>query len=90
MTFENDGTLIAYDAKTQITAEGYWYIDWYTEYDEDDDTEKTIYVMIGNVTNVDLGINENLYWDDLNVRDKKLEGNEDKDNGKYKYTLKRI
>lgn len=90
ITFRADGVLSAYDAKSGVTAEGYWYIDWYVEYDEDDDSEKTIYVMIGNVTNIDMGINEDFYWDNLNVRNSKLEGDEDKDNGKYKYTLARI
>jgi len=90
MTFQADGVLYAYDAKSKITAEGYWYIDWYVEYDEEDDTDQTIYVMIGNVTNLDMGVNEDFYWDNLSVRNSKLEGDEYKDNGKYKYTLARI
>ena len=90
ITFQSDGVLIAYDAKTNDTAEGYWYIDWYIEYDDNDDTEKTIYVMIGNVSNTDMAINEDLYWDNLSVRNSKVEGDEVKDNGKYKYTLARI
>ena len=89
MTFQEDGTLYAYDAKINATAQGYWYIDWYVEYDEDDDTETTTYVLIGNVTNTDLGINEDIYWDNLGVRNSKLEGNEKKDNGKYTYKLTR-
>ena len=87
MTFQEDGTLYAYDAKANITANGWWYIDWYTEYDEDGGTETIIYVLIGNVSNVDLGINDDIYWDDLGVKNNKLTGTEDKDNGKYTYKL---
>jgi hypothetical protein len=87
MTFDADGTLHAYDAKLDTTAIGWWYIDFYIKYDEDDDSETTIYVLIGQLDIPELGIYEEIYWDDLNIRRSKLKGNEHKAEGKYQYTL---
>tara|TARA_Y100000385_G_scaffold285570_1_gene345724 strand:- start:1940 stop:2407 length:468 start_codon:yes stop_codon:yes gene_type:complete len=90
VTFNDDWTLTAYDAKSDITAYGSWYIDWYTNYDEDDVTESTVYVLIGTMDNTSLGIINDVYWDELVVSNKKLTAIEEKDSGKYKYTMTRV
>ncbi len=90
VTFNANWTLSAYDAKSNITAIGTWHIDWYTKYDENDDSETTIYVLIGTMDNPDLGIINDVYWDNLVVKNNKLSTNDEKDGGKYKYDLVRL
>jgi hypothetical protein len=87
ITFDADGTLHAYDAKLDTSAIGWWYIDSYVKYDADDDSETTVYVLIGQLDIPSMDIYEEVYWDDLNIRRSKLTGNEDKPEGKFKYTL---
>ena len=90
MTFKEGGILEAYDKDLDTTASGFWYIDYYEEYDNDDDTKKTIYYMVGTLDIPELDIYTDLLWDELSVSNSKLNAIEkDKKGGRYRYKLKR-
>lgn len=90
VTFKEGGILEAYDKDLDTIASGFWYIDYYEEYDNDGDTRKTIYYMVGTLDIPELNIFNDLLWDELSVSNKRLSAIEDdKNDGKYKYTLVR-
>ncbi|MCJ8291015.1 MAG: hypothetical protein HRT58_14820 [Crocinitomicaceae bacterium] len=90
MTFKEGGILEAYDKDLDTTASGFWYIDYYEEYDNEDDTKKTIYYMVGTLDIPELDIYNDLLWDELSVSNSKLNAIEkDKKGGRYRYKLKR-
>lgn len=89
ITFKEGGILEAYDKDLDTTASGYWYIDSYEEYDEDN-SNTTVFYMVGTLDIPELDIYENLLWDELEVSNSKIKAIEkDKDNGRYKYKLER-
>ena len=90
VTFKQGGILEAYDKDLDSTATGYWYVDYYEEYDDDGDSRKTIYYMTGTLDIPGLGIYNDLLWDELSVSNNKLKAVEkDKNGGRYKYRLKK-
>lgn len=90
VTFKEGGILEAYDKDLDTTASGYWYIDYYEEYDNEGDTRKTIYYMVGTLDIPELNIFSDLLWDELSVSNSTLNAIEkDKKGGDYKYKLKR-
>lgn len=90
VTFKEGGILEAYDKDLDTTASGYWYIDYYEEYDNEGDSKNTIYYMVGELNIPELNINNQLLWDELSVSNSKLNAIEkDKKGGDYKYKLKR-
>ena len=90
MTFKEGGVLEAYDKDLDTTASGFWYIDYYEEYDNEGDTKKTIYYMVGTLDIPELDIYNDLLWDELSVSNSKLNAIEkDKKGGRYRYKLKR-
>lgn len=90
ITFKQGGILEAYDKDLDITASGNWVIDFYYDYDSDNNEKRTIYYMVGTLDIPQLEIHEDLLWDELKVSNKTLNCIEkDKDNGRYKYKLRR-
>lgn len=90
ITFKEGGILEAYDQDLDTLASGFWYIDYYEEYDDEGDTKKTIYYMVGTLDIPELEIYENLLWDELSVSNKKLNAVEkEKNGGDYLYRLYR-
>lgn len=90
VTFKEGGILEAYDNDLDTTASGFWYIDYYEEYDTDGDTRKTIYYMVGTLDIPELNIYTDLLWDELSVSNSTLKAiEEDKKDGDFKYKLKR-
>jgi len=93
VTFKEGGILEAYDKDLDTTASGYWYVDYYLDYDTDNDGNETsdrVYYMVGTLDIPELNIFEDLLWDELKVSNKRLSAIEDdKDDGKYKYKLVR-
>lgn len=89
ITFKEGGILEAYDKDLDTLASGYWYIDSYEEYDENDQTTTTVYYMVGTLDIPELSIFTDLYWDDLTVTGKRLHAKEEKNNGKYTYRMYR-
>ena len=90
VTFKEGGILEAYDKDLDTTASGYWYIDYYEEYDGEGDNKETIYYMVGTLDIPELNIYSDLLWDELSVSNSKLNAIEkDKKGGDYKYKLKR-
>lgn len=90
VTFKEGGILEAYDKDLDTTASGYWYIDYYQEYDNEGDTKKTVYYMVGTLDIPELNIYNDLLWDELSVSNSKLSAiEEDKNDGRYRYRLVR-
>lgn len=90
VTFKEGGILEAYDRDLDTIASGFWYIDYYEEYDNEGDTKKTIYYMVGTLDIPELDIENDLFWDELSVSKSKLNAIEkDKKGGRYRYKLKR-
>ena len=90
VTFKEGGILEAYDKDLDTTASGYWYIDYYQEYDNEGDTKKTVYYMVGTLDIPELNIYNDLLWDELSVSNSKLSAiEEDKNGGDYRYRLVR-
>lgn len=89
ITFKEGGILEAYDKDLDTLASGYWYIDSYEEYDQDNESSTTVYYLAGTLDIPELSIFTDLYWDDLTVSKSKLSGNEEKNNGKYVYRMNR-
>lgn len=89
VTFKEGGILEAYDKDLDTTASGFWYIDYYEEFDENDNIDE-VYYMVGTLDIPELSIFEDLLWDELKISNKRLSAiEENKDNGKYKYRLVR-
>ncbi len=90
VTFKEGGILEAYDKDLDTTASGYWYVDYYEEYDNDNESRKTIYYMVGTLDIPELNIYTDLLWDELSVSNKRLSAiEEDKKDGKFKYKMVR-
>jgi hypothetical protein len=90
VTFKEGGILEAYDKDLDTTASGFWYIDYYEEYDNEGNTRETIYYMVGTLDIPELNIYNDLFWDELSVSNKRLSAiEEDKKDGKYKYKMVR-
>lgn len=90
VTFKEGGILEAYDKDLDTTASGYWYIDYYEEYDNEGNTDKTIYYMVGTLDIPELNIYTDLLWDELSISNKRLSAIEkDKNDGKYRYKMVR-
>ena len=89
ITFKEGGILEAYDKDLDTLASGYWYVDSYEEYDQDNETSTTVYYMVGTLDIPELSIFTDLYWDDLTVSGKKLRATEEKNNGTYTYKMVR-
>lgn len=90
VTFKEGGILEAYDKDLDTIATGYWYIDSYVEYSNDDDnSSSTVYYMVGTLDIPNQGIFTDLYWDNLNVTKNKLDAKEEKNNGTYNYKMYR-
>jgi hypothetical protein len=89
VTFKEGGILEAYDKDLDTIATGYWYIDFYEEYDEASESNTTVYYLAGTLDIPELSIFTDLYWDDLTVTGKKLYAIEEKDTGKYTYKMQR-
>lgn len=90
VTFKEGGILEAYDKDLDTTASGYWYIDYYEEYDSDDESNNTIYYMVGTLDIPELNVYSDLLWDELSVSNSKLNAIEkDKNSGRYRYKLVR-
>ncbi len=89
VTFKEGGILEAYDKDLDTIATGYWYIDFYEEYNEDSETNSKVYYLAGTLDIPELSIFTDLYWDDLTVSSKKLRATEDKNNGSYTYKMVR-
>ena len=89
ITFREGGILEAYDKDLDTTASGYWIIDYYEEFDENDNIDQIFYLQ-GTLDIPELGIYEDLFWDELRVSTNRLKAIEEgKDNGKYRYRLLR-
>ena len=90
VTFKEGGILEAYDKDLDTTASGFWYIDYYEEYDNEGNTRKTIYYMVGTLDIPELNIYTDLFWDELSVSNKRLSAiEENKKDGDYKYKMVR-
>ena len=89
ITFKEGGILEAYDKDLDTLATGYWYIDSYQEYSQDNESSTTVYYMVGTLDIPELSIFTDLYWDDLTVSGKKLRATEEKNNGTYTYKMVR-
>ncbi|MDG1332899.1 MAG: hypothetical protein P8P74_11265 [Crocinitomicaceae bacterium] len=90
ITFKEGGIIEAYDKDLDTTASGVWYVDYYEEFDNDDNSRETIYYMVGTLDIPELGIITDLFWDELEVSNKRLTAiEEDKNDGKYKYRMVR-
>lgn len=90
VTFKEGGILEAYDKDLDTTASGFWYIEYYEEYDNDNNSKETIYYMVGTLDIPELDIYTDLFWNELRVSNKKLTAiEENKNGGDYKYKLVR-
>lgn len=90
VTFKEGGVLEAYDKDLDTTASGFWYIDYYEEYDNEGDTRKTIYYMVGTLDIPEMGIQTDLLWDELSVSNKRLSAIEEgRKDGKFRYKMVR-
>lgn len=88
VTFKEGGILEAYDKDLDTIASGFWYIDYYEEFDNEGEDRKTIYYMVGTLDIPELNIYKDLFWDELSVSNKRLSAiEEDKNDGDYKYKM---
>lgn len=85
-----DSTLKLYNHKENTVDHGFWEVYTYTNYDNENDNEDEVHDLYLFIKDTISGGYETRIWTDFKVRRKCLKTKEDRDNGKYTYTFRRI